>query len=95
MKNVVSLFSDFRTIYLGIALMITGAVWAGDTRWVTKEDGAKIVTKIKLSRLQDRAEELEIERGWVTDENRIKVLDSLISIKRSRIDSLVKSQQIK
>jgi len=94
MKKIASIFADFRTIYLGIIILLSGAAWAGDARWMKKEDGVKIVTIITLSRLQERAEELEIQRGWETDPVKIKVLDSLIKIKRSRIDVIIKAQQI-
>ncbi len=95
MKKVASVFSDFRTIYLGLALVGTSIVWAGDARYLKVSEATKMVTQITLSSLQDRAEELEIERGWESDQKRIKVLDSLIKIKRMRIDALLKSQSLR
>jgi len=94
MKKVVNFFSNFKTIWMGIMLVVGGAVWAGDTRWMKKEDGQQIVKQIKLSNLQERAEEMEIQRGWETDPRQVKLLDSMINIKRSRINVLIQAKQI-
>ncbi len=94
-KKVSGFFGDFKTIWLGVVLMITGVAWAGDTRWMQVSDAGRIIVQIELSTMQQRIEELEIQKIYEEDTKKIKMLDALINIKKSKMDTLLKDHNLK
>lgn len=95
MNRVVSFFADVKIIWLGLAIFVSVAAWAGDTRYMLKEDGDKIVMQIKLANMEASADDMEVQRSLMKDEEKAKMLDAIIKIKRSRIDNMIKKYSIK
>jgi len=93
-KTLSGFFGDFKTIWFGVVLMVTGAAWAGDTRWLTLADASIIVVQIELTNMQQRVEELEIEKIYVDDPKKLKMIDALINIKKSKMDALIKKHSL-
>ncbi|MCK5601802.1 hypothetical protein KAR91_08040 [Candidatus Pacearchaeota archaeon] len=94
--KVAGFFGDFKTIWVGVALLIAGAAWAGDTRWMQKADGAMIAVQIKLDALEDDIGELIIDKSLnVGSPKAVERIDAMIEYKENKRDALVKKHSIK
>ena len=87
-QKVASFFGDFKTIWIGFALIIAGAAWAGDQRWLTLAEADTITLKIEINTLQQRIEELNIQKSFEDDQKKKDMLQALIDNKESRIQTL-------
>jgi len=79
---------DFRTIWLGVAMLLAGAAWAGDLRWMQIAEAGGMATKIELTALQNRLEELIVQKNYAKTAEQKQVMQALIELKRSQIDAL-------
>jgi len=95
MNKVAKFFSDIKTIWVGLALLGSVVVYAGDSRYMLKVDASKIVSEIAyktdLSAMQRNAEDMQIRKAYETDPQKIKMLEAQISIKKDRIHTLIKN----
>lgn len=93
-EKAVKFMNDFRTIWLGLALVIAGAAWAGDTRWVQAADVEKAVVQIKMDQLEADIEELQLRKLYEKDADKIKMIDAMIKIKQMKIESTIKKYNL-
>ena len=94
-KKVAGFMGDFRTIWLGGLMLVAGAAWAGDLRWMTVADASKIAVQVEISSLQQKVEELEIQKVYESDPQKLKMMDALINITKSKIDTKIKINSVK
>jgi len=90
LEKTAKAMGDWRTIWVGILALISVAAWAGDTRWMLKTGGAAIATKIQVELLLDQIAELELQKVYVDDPQKLKMLQALINIKTTKINSIKK-----
>ena len=93
-ENLIKAISDYRTIWLGVASLVSAAVWAADQRYMPKEDSDKLVSVIEIRQLTHRNSELEIQRAYETDDQQIKMLGAMIQINRNKIQGIIDEKQI-
>lgn len=93
-EKTAKFFSDFKSIWGGIFLLLAGLAFASDyrndNRYMKIAAGDKIVQRVEISALQQRVEELEIQKSFEKDPQKIKMLDALINIKKSKMELLRK-----
>ena len=93
-EKAVKVMNDFRTIWLGIAMVVGAAAWAGDTRWVQAADVEKAVVQIKMDQLEADIEELQLRKLYEKDADKIKMIDAMIKIKQMKIESTIKKYNL-
>jgi hypothetical protein len=94
LEKTAKALGDWRTIWLGVLMLISIAAWAGDSRWLQIADGGKIVVQVELSSMQRSVEELEVQKVYETDPQKIKMIEALINIKKSKMDALIKKHSL-
>ena len=77
-------FKDARSIWVGILGLISIAVWAGDTRYLT------IAAADTREKQQIRREiaDLQVRKGFAENEKDRKMYDTLIKVKENQIKSI-------
>jgi len=94
-KKVAGFFGDLRTIWLGLGMLIVGAAWAGDLRWLTVADAEMIPIQIKVDALSEDIEELAVKKKYVKDVDKRNEIDDMILYKKEKREALVQKHSIK
>jgi len=94
LEKTAKAMGDWRTIWMGVLMMISLAAWAGDTRWMLKTGGEQISVQIKFDALEEDIEELTLEKRFETNPAKVKRLDAMIEYKKNKMDSLIKKYSI-
>ena len=93
-EHVAQFFKDARSIWIGILSIVAAAAWAGDQRWMPKEDSDKLISVIEIRQLSQRNEELEIQKQFEPDDQRKRMFDAIMSINTSKIQTIINEKQI-
>jgi len=94
MEKAAKTMGDWRTIWVGVLAIVSVPAWAGETRGRLKPGGEKIVIQGQLSSMQDRIEELEIQKAYETDPQKVRMLEALINIKKSKMEKIVQDHSL-
>lgn len=78
---MIKLFSDFRTIWLGIIAVIPAGIWAADTVFQTDKEAA--VGQIQM--MEYDIQDLQVQMGYARDAHDKEMFHRRIEIKESQI----------
>lgn len=93
-ERIAHIIGDYRSIWLGVLTLLTVAAWAGDQRWALKEDSERMVSVIEVRQLSQRNDELEIQKAYEVDTQRIKMIEAIININNNKIQTIKNEQEI-
>lgn len=93
-ERIAKMIGDYRSIWLGILSLLAVAAWAGDQRWALKEDNERMVSVIEIRQLSQRNDELEIQKAYEVDPQRVKMIEAVISINRNKIETIKNEQEL-
>jgi hypothetical protein len=94
-EKIAKVIGDYRSIWLGILTLLAAAAWAGDQRWALKEDNERMINVIEMRQLSQRNEELEIQKSYETDQQRIRMLEAVININNNKIEAIKNEQELR
>ena len=87
-KKVSTFFADFRSIWAGVLMVLAAVAWAGDARYMLKNEADNIAYKVEVGQIGSRIDELEIEKAYEKDPQKVKMMDALININKNKIETL-------
>ena len=90
-ETVVKVLGDFRTIGLGLLLVIAAVSWAGDLRYMQKTYYTEDQKMQAIQRLNDQIADLETRLLY--DKGKKQMLQALIINKKNRIRNIKESQR--
>jgi len=94
LDKIAQFLKDARAIWLGLLSIIAAAAWAGDQRWMPKEDSDKLISVIEIRQLSQRNDELEIQKAYAADPQQIQMMDAIININNNKIQTIINEKQI-
>lgn len=94
MDKIAQFFKDARAIWIGLLSVLAAAAWAGDQRWALKEDSSRMVSVIEMRQLSQRNDELEIQKAYEPDEQRVQMIDAIININKNKIQTIINEKQL-
>jgi len=97
-EKAVKVAGDFRTIYLSIALLLSGVAWAADSyfdgKYMKVVDGAKISKQIKFDNLEEAIEETAIQIQFSNNQAEKDRLKAILEYKKTKMDNLIKKYSL-
>jgi len=81
-------------VYVILAALCVGIVWAGDSRYVQLADGGKITLQIKVDSLQEDIDDLSQELKYEQDARQVIKLERTIDYKKNKVDALIKKYNL-
>lgn len=94
LEQIAQVFKDARAIWAGLLGLLAVAAWAGDQRWMPKEDSERMVSVIEIRQRSQRIDELEIQKTYEDDPRRVQMLDAMININRNKIQTIIHENQL-
>lgn len=88
MKKVANFFKDARSIWVGFLSLLVAAAWAGDTRWVTKNDFKDNQVALEIRRLNSEIADLETKQLYILDPQQQAMMKALTINKKTQIKNL-------
>ena len=92
--NIPQFFKDARSIWVGFLSIVAAVAWAGDSRYMLKEDSDKMISIMEVRSLNQRNQELEIQIRFEPDDQRIRMFKAMKDINKSKIQSIIDEKQI-
>ena len=94
MVAISQFFKDARSIWIGFLSILAAAAWAGDQRWMPKDDSDKLISVIEIRQISQRNEELEIQKQFEPNDKRKQMFDAIININKAKIQMIINEKQI-
>lgn len=94
MNHLAQFFKDARSIWIGFLSILAAAAWAGDQRWMPKEDSDKLISVIEIRSLSQRNDELEIQKTYEPDAQRKQMFEAMININKNKIETIINEKKI-
>lgn len=98
LEKTAEFFKNARNIWLGMVLIISTVsgvvVFAADSIYMRKSDGAKIADVLQMRQLNQRIKELTTMKGYEPDEQKVRMMEALIENNKSEIQAILNERKV-